>query len=89
MAFIDMAIQFRPDTFACYARSDPLLHDLSFVDFETKLLASAKQISVYAQLDPRLRQPDNPRTLHITMMTQDVLRWLQEHDADYQYSVCN
>lgn len=89
MAFIEMAMQFAPNSFACYVQSNPVLHDLSFADFESKLLACSKQIGVYAQLDPRLCQPDNPRTLHITMMANDTLQWLQQQDADYQYSVCN
>ena len=89
MAFIEMAMQFRPNTFACYVRSNPVLHDLSFAEFESNLLACAKKIGVYAQLDPRLRQADNPRTLHITMMVNDTLQWLQQHDTDYHYSVCN
>lgn len=89
MAFIEMAMQFSPDSFASYVQSSPVLQDLSFADFESKLLACARQLDVYAPLDPRLRQPDTPRTLHITMMDPDSLRWLQQHDPDYRYSVCN
>ena len=89
MAFIEMGMQFSPDPFACYVQSNPVFQDLSFADFETKLLASARQLNVYAQLDPRLRQTDNPRTLHITTMNERSLRWLQQKDKDYAYSVCN
>ena len=89
MAFIEMAMQFNPDPFACYVQSNPVFQDLSFADFEMKLLACAKQLGIYAQLDPRLRQTDNPRTLHITTMDADSLRWLQQYDKDYMYSVCN
>lgn len=84
-----MAMRFDPDPFACYVKSNPVLHDLSFADFEAKLLGCARQLGVYSQLDPRLRQTGNPRSLHITTMAADSLQWLQQHDRDYQYSVSN
>lgn len=87
MSFIEMAMQFNPDKLARYKMSNPLLQDLTFQDFETRLLDCARQIGVYAQLDPRLRQPDNPRTLHITAMSEARLRHLQQLDKDYRYSV--
>lgn len=86
MAFIELGMQFHPDDFARYVRSNPLLQDLTFADFESKLLVCAKELNIYAQLDPRLRQPDNPRTLHITNMDSASLAWLQRLDKDYQYS---
>ncbi|KAL8663546.1 MAG: hypothetical protein Q9202_003734 [Teloschistes flavicans] len=87
MSFIEMAVQFNSDKLARYKTSNPLLRDLTFQDFETRLLDCARQIGVYAQLDPRLRQPDNPRTLHITAMSEARLRHLQQLDKDYRYSV--
>ncbi|KAL8730745.1 MAG: hypothetical protein Q9181_004551 [Wetmoreana brouardii] len=87
MAFIEMAMQFNPNDLARYAQSNPVLHDLTFQHFESTLLDCARQIDVYVQLDPRLRQPDNPRTLHITTMQKDRIRILQQLDKDHHKSV--
>jgi hypothetical protein len=57
-------------------------HDLGFGEL---LLASAREIGVFAHLDPRLRQQDDPRTLHITMLTN--INWLRQYDNDYDLSV--
>ena len=46
MAFVEMAMQFCPDRFARYVRANPELHDLSFVDFETRLLACAQKLGI-------------------------------------------
>ncbi|KAI9735666.1 MAG: hypothetical protein M1834_001682 [Cirrosporium novae-zelandiae] len=67
MAFVEMAIQFNPATFADSVQTATALHTLGFPDFEAQLLACAKTLGVYAQLDPRIQQPDNPRSLHITI----------------------
>jgi hypothetical protein len=46
-------------------------------------------LGVYAQLDARFLQSDEPRSLHIIMVTPDKLRLLQDHDENYQYSIRN
>lgn len=89
MAFVEMALHFKPDRFASYVQSNPLMSDLSFTDFETKLLQCARKLGFYAQLDPRLRQTDYPRSLHITLMDADTLDWLRQYDWDYHFSECN
>lgn len=83
MSFVEMAIQFDPADFAHDVQSAAVLHSVSHPDFEAQLLACARQLNVYAQLDPRLRQTDNPRTLHITSMSAAAVLWLQKHDPDY------
>ena len=84
MAFVNMAIEFRVDGFICYVRSNPVMSDMSFADSESKILQSARIVNCYAQLDPRFKQSDNLRILHMTVMDFNALCWLQQHDRDYQ-----
>ncbi|KAF2188329.1 hypothetical protein K469DRAFT_703837 [Zopfia rhizophila CBS 207.26] len=56
-------------------------------DFDDLLLASAESLGVLSIFDPRLRQSDEPRSLHITMMRSDYFDWLRRFDDDYHLSV--
>jgi hypothetical protein len=94
MAFVEMAIQFNPaQVFHRPSLRNGELSGPSDSDsfeskcFETYLLACAKQLGVYVQLDPRLCQVDNTRSLHITTLDNEALEWLQQQDPDYHYSV--
>ena len=86
LAFIEMAIQFNPSFLAGQVQSAPRLSQISYPDFEEQLLACAKRLGVYPQLDPRLRQSDEPKTLHITTMSPRELRLLQHIDPEYTFS---
>jgi hypothetical protein len=86
MAFVEMAIQFNPTSFAASVQEASALQYLGFPEFEAQLLRCAKTIGVYAQLDPRLRQPDDARSLHITVMTKELLQSLQRIDPGYHFS---
>lgn len=94
MAFVEMAIQFNP----AQVIHQPLLHNGEHSEpfepdsfdsdgFESYLLACAKRLGVYAQLDPRLSQVDKPQSLHITTLDNQALEWLQQQDPHYHYSV--
>jgi hypothetical protein len=93
MAFVEMAIQFNPAQ--AFHQPSLLNRDLepsgsdSFDSdcFKTYLLACAKQLGIFAQLDPRLYQVDNTRSLHITTLGNEALEWLQQHDQHYHFSV--
>ena len=90
MAFVEMAVQFNPADFlhrplhTNEAVESSCLH-LEQETFDHYLLACAKNLGVYALLDPRLRQPDNTRSLHITSLSETAMEWLKEH-GDYQWS---
>lgn len=93
MAFVEMAIQFNPAQ-AFHQPSllnrnlEPSGSDSFDSDcFKTYLLACAKQLGIFAQLDPRLYQVDNTRSLHITTLGNEALEWLQQHDQHYHFSV--
>ena len=86
LAFVEMAIQFNPSRLASHVQSNSDLSQVYYPDFEAALLACARQLGIECQLDPRLRQTDEPRSLHITMMTPDRLHWLQRHDIEYRLS---
>ena len=93
MAFVDMAMRtnlgriarwlpkYRHRSRARGMTSRPM------INFEDLLLTSAERLGVYSILDPRLRQSDEPRSLHITMMRLDYFDWLRRFDSDYHLSV--
>ena len=94
MAFVDMALRSNLDHIARRSIKYQLQHRPmgrtagSSIDFDALLLASAEHLGVYSTLDARLRQLDEPRSLHITMMRDNQIRWLQAIDKDYQPSAC-
>jgi len=83
MAFANMAIQFNPAGIPHNFRSGPIPLQLNSLNFESRLLACASQLGVHVQLDPGLRQSDNPRSLYISSMAADCLLWLQRFDLDF------
>ncbi|KAF4633001.1 hypothetical protein G7Y89_g5121 [Cudoniella acicularis] len=93
MAFVEMAVQFNPAHFLHQplpadedeAVESSCLHREEKA-FDHCLLACAKKLGVYAQLDPRLRQPDNTHSLHITSLSKEAMEWLKQH-GDYQWSI--
>ncbi|KAI4187347.1 MAG: hypothetical protein LQ346_005511 [Caloplaca aetnensis] len=87
MTFVEMAIQFNPSALAAYmVEHIPHLNSSYHTDFEDQFLDCARRLGVYAVLDPRLKQSDEPRTLHITLMTRARLEMLRALDVDYQLS---
>ena len=92
MAFIDMALRSNLDRVARRLSKHSLRHRRadktsgSSLNFEDLLLASAEHLGVYCNLDPRLHQLDEPRSLHITMMRPNQINWLQRFDDDYHLS---
>jgi hypothetical protein len=91
MSFINMALRTNLDRLVRrliklhVQRRNPDTVGIS-VDFEAMLLASAETLGIRATLDPRLRQLDEPRSLHITMMRPDQVSRLREIDKDYHLS---
>lgn len=87
MTFVEMAIQFNPSALAAYMVDNlPELNSAYHTDFQDHFLACARRLGTYAILDPRLQQSDEPRSLHITLMTMDRFMRLREFDNDYQLS---
>lgn len=80
MAFVEMVVQFNPAYFLhrpLPANEDESV-ERSYLHREEKafdhyLLACAKRLGVYAQLDPRLGQPDNTQSLHITSLGKEAM----------------
>jgi hypothetical protein len=88
MAFVDMAMRLSLDSIVRrLAKQKHRSEAPSQTTFDDFLLASAERIGVWSQLDPRLHQLDEPRTLHITTMLPDHLEWLRRFDDDYRESV--
>lgn len=92
IAFVDMALRSNLDRISrrfsirrFQHRGPDAMHRSGF-DFDDLLLASAERLGVYAILDPRLRQLDEPRSLHITMMRPEQIEWLQRLDSEYHLS---
>jgi hypothetical protein len=91
MSFINMALRTNLDRLVRrliklhVQRRNPDTVGIS-VDFEAMLLASAETLGIRATLDPRLRQLDEPRSLHITMMRPDQISRLRDFDKDYHLS---
>ncbi|KAI4189688.1 MAG: hypothetical protein L6R41_001297 [Letrouitia leprolyta] len=87
MTFVEMAIQFSPSALATYMVNElPQLNQAYHPDFQEQFLACARRLGVFAILDARLHQTDEPRSLHITLMTSDRLEMLRAIDRDYQLS---
>ena len=86
ISFVELAITFDPSSLPMMVRQSSRLDTLYRPAFEERLLECARRVNVYAQLDPRLRQQDEPRTLHITNMQAQRLRSLQAIDEEYQLS---
>lgn len=86
MAFLEMAVQFNPESLAASMQTAPDLRTLYYPDFQEQLLMCARRIGIYGNLDTRLVQSDDPRTLHITCMAQENLDILRQLDPDYHYS---
>lgn len=92
MAFIDMTLRSNLDRISRrlsryrLQRRNPDTALESSLNFDDLLLASANRLGVYSTLDPRLRQLDEPGSLHITMMRPDQVSWLQRLDDDYHLS---
>ena len=86
LSFIELAIQFDPSAIPRLVTSHTDLDTIHCPAFEEKLMEHARRLGVYAQLDPRLQQLDEPRTLHITMMQPWRTAWLAALDSDYQLS---
>ena len=86
LSFLELAIQFDLSTLPGSVVGHSDLESIYCPAFEEKLQEHARCLGVYAQLDPRLRQLDEPRTLHITMMQPQKLAWLNELDSDYRLS---
>ncbi|KAF2707295.1 hypothetical protein K504DRAFT_492803 [Pleomassaria siparia CBS 279.74] len=92
MAFVDMAMRNNvgrisrrlPKQHYRRRRAAGTISQPTF-DFDDLLLALAELLGVYSIFDPRLRQSDEPRSLHITMMRPDCFDWLQRFD-DVAYS---
>lgn len=85
MAFMEMAAQFNPSDSACQFERCQHLGNLAHPDFDSQLLASARNLNVYHLLDPRLQQSDEPRSLYMTQLRPDRLQWLQARDSEYNY----
>lgn len=86
MTFVEMAIQFNPSALADYIDDIPHLSSMYHPDFTEQFLTCARRLEVYAVLDPRLEQTDEPRSLHITLMTRERLKMLRTLDDDYKLS---
>ncbi|KAF2637555.1 hypothetical protein P280DRAFT_482984 [Massarina eburnea CBS 473.64] len=89
MAFVDMAMRTNLGRIARWLpkyhhRRSTTISRPTF-EFDDLLLASADKLGLYATLDPRLRQSDEPRSLHITMMRPDYFDWLRRFDDDYHH----
>jgi hypothetical protein len=91
MSFINMALRTNLDRLVRrliklhVQRRNPDTVGIS-VDFEAMFLASAETLGIRATLDPRRRQLDEPRSLHITMMRPDQISRLRDFDKDYHLS---
>jgi hypothetical protein len=91
MAFVDMAM--RNDLGRIARRLLKHHHRLQRTtsrptyNFDDLLLASAESLGIYSIFDPRLRQSDEPQSLHITMMRSDYFNWLRRFDDNYHLSV--
>lgn len=81
MAFVDMAMRTNLERIV---RRRPKYRQRDCNRFDDLLLASAEHIGVYSQLDPRLHQLDELRSLYITMMRPDYFNWLRRFDPDYR-----
>ncbi|KAL8834341.1 MAG: hypothetical protein Q9170_003796 [Blastenia crenularia] len=86
MAFVDMAIQFDPSALAPQIANNLAgLYPAYHPDFRQQFLACARQLGVYAILDARLSQTDEPWSLHIT---EGTLKWYKSlHDFDPNYKL--
>lgn len=89
MAFVDMALQFNPQSLANDVNRTPTsssgLPQVYLGDFRAQLLECANHLSVTAWLDPRIELPDN-LDLHITNISQDALDYLQNINPNYKLS---
>ncbi|KAL9596321.1 MAG: hypothetical protein Q9219_005875 [cf. Caloplaca sp. 3 TL-2023] len=87
MTFVEMAIQFNPSALTAYLVDNlPHLHPSYHAGFWEQFLACAHRLGVFAILDSGLQQTDEPRSLHITLMTQPRLEMLHAIDPDHQLS---
>jgi hypothetical protein len=92
MAFVDMAMRNDLDQISrgiakdYHRRREVVSTSRPSTEFDDLLLASAQHLGLYSTLDPRLRQSDEPRSLHITMMRPDYFAWLQKFDEEYHLS---
>lgn len=86
MAFVNMALQTNFDRIVRHLErfSDSPLRSMSA--FEDLLRMSAEELDVFSILDARLRQSDDPRSLHITMMGPGLFNWLHGFDNEYHMS---
>lgn len=73
-AFLDMALQFNPAALNLDLQHGSILLHNDRLDFESNLLACARQLGVYEQVDPKIRQSDNPRSLFVLLMTDNCVR---------------
>lgn len=83
MTFLDMAVQFNPESFAETVGRTERVRDIRHPVFEDQFLECARRLNTYEILDPRLRQLDEPRSLYISNMTEKKLGLLQDLDPDY------
>ena len=83
MAFVDMAVQFDPSMLPGLVQTRMDLGRLYDPAFESQLLRHARALGLLWQLDPRLRQADAPRDLHLTRMPDGPRDWLRQRDSEY------
>ncbi|KAK7430958.1 hypothetical protein QQZ08_002487 [Neonectria magnoliae] len=84
MSFIWMAIRFDCQRFANKFRDESTnAEKIYHPTFEDQLLSAARELGEDMRLDARLKQPDDPLKLHLTMTTRQQLEWLQKRDARY------
>ncbi|KAI1206584.1 uncharacterized protein F4807DRAFT_463530 [Annulohypoxylon truncatum] len=87
MAFVWMAMNGNLDAFVrASGKTGAKFQKLHPPNFEEQLLRAAKEIGVFWSLDPRLRQEDDVKNLHITTMDEQAFRWLAKSGLGYRCS---
>ncbi|KAK0757400.1 hypothetical protein N5P37_010123 [Trichoderma harzianum] len=83
MSFIYLAIRANPSHLSSRVDESIDLDAILHPDFLEDLLRCARQLDVFAHLDPRLIQVDDVSRLHITMAQPESVAWLRSLNLGY------
>lgn len=83
MSFIYLAIRANPSHLSSRVDESIDLDAIRHPDFLEDLLRCARQLDVFAHLDPRLIQVDDVSRLHITMAQPESVAWLRSLNLGY------